>query len=564
MFGMQHRVPDVVKENQKLKEELRKEKADHLQDARNLQNKITRVPNVIKENQKLKEELKKEKAGRLQDAHNLEKKITRVPNVIKENQKLKEELKKEKAGRLQDAHNLEKKITRVPNVIKENQKLKEELKKEKADRVHDARNLQNKITREKDKNEELRRQVVRKPIGPTAGQQVVRKPIGSTAAHEGDNKSNGRQIALKVAGKAGETIINGFNAFVKYYEKDGVHAPSSSGKVNFTAFKTSEIDAAVSKPKMQLRGTDANYGVYKASFGNMTVAITIPNKGTLPTMEQFTQVLETFRGIQHPNLVNLLGACTDRRALVYEFLPNGTLGDHLTQKGLKKSFTWKDRVTAATSICSALLFLHSIKPKKIFHGDLKPSNILFDSQNICKLSDFGISSLLHPTKHVSLLEEVVQKLMVDTDACMIQTDVSALGTILLQLVTGHPGSEGVRDFVADKLRDAGGLFQEKNIKQQKDVLRKVVDPELKMYPVEGAVAMLFLGLRYSDPAMKGKQCPGLSTDVLHQIESMHSTDASNMVEVHRFLFELVKLADGLCDQERKKNPNLFWLCGVIV
>ncbi|KAL5204025.1 hypothetical protein ABZP36_008896 [Zizania latifolia] len=498
---------------------------------------LCRVPNVVKENQKLKEELRKERADRLQDARNLQNKITR------ENQKLKEELRKSKAGRLQDARNLEKKITRVPNVIKENQKLKEELRKSKAGHLQDVHNLEKKITREKDKNEELRRQVVRKPIGPTAGRQVVRKPIGPTAAHlwksmkqEGDNKPNGRQIALKAAGKAGETIINGINAFVKYYEKDDVHAPSSSGKVNFTAFKTSEIDAAVSKPKMQLRGTDTDYGVYKASFGNMTVAITIPNKGTLPTMEQFTEALETFRGIRHPNLVNLVGACTDRRALVYEFLPNGTLGDHLTKKGLKTSFTWKDRVTAATSICSALLFLHSIKPKKIFHGDLKPSNILFDSENICKLSDFGISSLLHPTKHVSLLEKAVQKLMVDTDACMIQTDVSALGTILLQLVTGHPGSEGVRDFVAEKLRDAGGLFQEKNIKQQKDVLRKVVDPELKTYPVEGAVAMLFLGLRYSDPEVKGKQGPGLSTDVLHQIESMHSTDASNMVQVHRFLF----------------------------
>ncbi|KAG8090117.1 hypothetical protein GUJ93_ZPchr0011g27933 [Zizania palustris] len=59
-------------------------------------------------------------------------------------------------------------LCRVPNVVKENQKPKEELRKERADRLQDVHNLQNKITREKDKNEELRRQVVRKPIGPTA------------------------------------------------------------------------------------------------------------------------------------------------------------------------------------------------------------------------------------------------------------------------------------------------------------------------------------------------------------------------------------------------------------
>ncbi|KAL5209839.1 hypothetical protein ABZP36_005462 [Zizania latifolia] len=198
--------------------------------------------------------------------------------------------------------------------------------------------------------------------------------------------------------------------------------------------------ALFSAAKMQLHGTGTDYGVYKATFGNMTVAITIPNEDTLPSMEQFTEALETFRSIQHRYLAKLSN-----------------------------------------------MFLHCIKAKQIIHSDLKPSNILFDSDNLCKLSDFGISSLLHPTNHVSLLEKVAWKL-VDIDACTIQTDISALGTILLKLVTGHPDAEGVRDFVVEKLRDAGGLLQEESIKQQKDVLRKVVDPELKMYP-EGAVAM---------------------------------------------------------------------------
>uniref|UniRef100_A0A0D3FE36 RING-type E3 ubiquitin transferase n=1 Tax=Oryza barthii TaxID=65489 RepID=A0A0D3FE36_9ORYZ len=345
-----------------------------------------------------------------------------------------------------------------------------------------------------------------------------------------------------------ENILSIQNAFAnqknhEHHEQNRVKPASSSGKVKFTEFKTSEIDAAVSKPAMRLHETK-DYSVYKSKFG----AIMLPKEGASPSMEEFTRALEIFRSIQHKNLANLVGACSPRRALVYELLPD-TLEDRLTDIKLKKSFTfrgkksftWRDRVTTAASICSALDYLHRNNHKPIIHGDLKPRNVHFTADNICKLRNFGISTLLHPTKHVSsAIEEVIQGIfqtLMDTDGCkiQIQTDVSALGIILLQLVTGHSDAKGLRDFVAQKLGD-DSEFQRKSILQKREILKGIVDPELKrcQTPVEGAARMLFLGLRFSDPA--GKQCPPSASEVLPQIQSMHSSTYSQMVWVHHSFF----------------------------
>ncbi|XP_052136693.1 U-box domain-containing protein 51-like isoform X1 [Oryza glaberrima] len=279
-------------------------------------------------------------------------------------------------------------------------------------------------------------------------------------------------------------------------------ATRSSGRNKFIVFKPSEIDAAVSKRAKWLRGT-ATYNVYRSDFDGMDIATTVP-KGTLPEwilMQEFHQAIEILRNISHPNVVPFLGACIGKRAIVYRFGENSTLESHL------KYLTWEIRVKSAASICSGLMFLHSRKPKPIIHGDLKPSNIIFRPGNACMLSDFGMCYLY--SKEFGRLI---------TDPCKIQLDVSALGIVLLQLVTGKLDANGLRERVIYYLGDAKGFYK-KTSSQQRKILEKIVNLELKTDRTSEDVArMLFLGLRCSDPISKNH--PSLATEVMPQIESM--------------------------------------------
>ncbi|KAF8662562.1 hypothetical protein HU200_056160 [Digitaria exilis] len=81
-------------------------------------------------------------------------------------------------------------------------------------------------------------------------------------------------------------------------------------------------------------------------------------------------------------------------ALVYEFMPNGSLEDCLEHASGAPSLSWQARTRIITELCSALSFLHNNKTYAVVHGDVKPANILLDGNLVAKLSDFGGSRCL--------------------------------------------------------------------------------------------------------------------------------------------------------------------------
>ncbi|KAJ0255936.1 Protein kinase domain-containing protein [Hirschfeldia incana] len=92
----------------------------------------------------------------------------------------------------------------------------------------------------------------------------------------------------------------------------------------------------------------------------------------------------------HPNLVKLLGYCWEENQflLVYEFLPKGSLENHLFSKG--DGLTWDTRLKIAIEAAQGLAFLHNSE-KSVIYRDFKASNILLDSNFNAKLSDFGLA-----------------------------------------------------------------------------------------------------------------------------------------------------------------------------
>jgi serine/threonine protein kinase len=114
-------------------------------------------------------------------------------------------------------------------------------------------------------------------------------------------------------------------------------------------------------------------------------------------MEQFMNEVQILSRLRHPNLVALYG-CTSRHSrellLVYEFIPNGTVADHLHgSHAHEKALTWHRRLTIAIEAADALAYLHAVDPP-IVHRDVKTSNMLVDAGFHVKVMHFFLSSLV--------------------------------------------------------------------------------------------------------------------------------------------------------------------------
>ncbi|BBG97009.1 nuclear factor Y, subunit C11 [Prunus dulcis] len=100
--------------------------------------------------------------------------------------------------------------------------------------------------------------------------------------------------------------------------------------------------------------------------------------------------------IHHVNVIRLVGFCADgfRRALVYEFLPNGSLQDFISSPDNKNSFLgWDKMQDIALAIAKGIEYLHQGCDQRILHFDIKPHNVLLDHNFTPKISDFGLAKL---------------------------------------------------------------------------------------------------------------------------------------------------------------------------
>ncbi|KAF2315300.1 hypothetical protein GH714_038760 [Hevea brasiliensis] len=226
--------------------------------------------------------------------------------------------------------------------------------------------------------------------------------------------------------------------------------------------------------------------------------------------------VELLSKLRHPNLAILIGACSEACALVYEYLPNGTLEDRLSCKDNTPPLPWQARIRIATELCSVLMFLHSSKPHSIVHGGLKPGNILLDANLACKLSDFGFCralSLCENPRGMILSHETdptgtflyLDPHFLATGELSPNSDTYSFGIILLQLLTGRSAFS-----IASEVRD---VIDERN-------LSSFLDPQGGDWPFVQAKQLAQLAL--SCCARYQSSRPDLASEVWRVLEPMRT------------------------------------------
>ncbi|KAL4595120.1 hypothetical protein ACB092_12G068500 [Castanea dentata] len=265
---------------------------------------------------------------------------------------------------------------------------------------------------------------------------------------------------------------------------------SSFSSVQIPTFSFMEINELTHDFDPSRKIGEGRYGtVYRGILRHMHVAIKmLPSYGSQSQLD-FQKEVEVLSRVRHPNLVTLIGTCPESRSLVYEYLKNGSLADHLACKGNTSPLSWQIRTQIVADICSALIFLHSNKPC-IIHGNLKPSKVLLDANFVSKLGDLGIFHLIPQKEHPAYTTKLCNNLKgvsmymdpeyLETGKLTPESDIYSFGILMLQILTGRP--------LLSVVKDVKCALENENF-------NAVLDFSAGDWPLEQAKQLAQLGLR---------------------------------------------------------------------
>ncbi|KAL3725695.1 hypothetical protein ACJRO7_030688 [Eucalyptus globulus] len=323
------------------------------------------------------------------------------------------------------------------------------------------------------------------------------------------------------------------------YEKDGRAA----------IFSEEELRKATDNySQNQVLGQGGFGMVYKGMLRDGTI-VAIKKSKTINRgqIEQFINEVVVLSQVNHRNIVKLIGCCLETKLplLVYEFIPSGTLSQHIHQQDNGSSLLWEDRYRIACEVAGAIAYMHSAASIPIYHRDIKPSNILLDDNYTAKVSDFGTSRLVpsdktHLTTKVQGTFGYLDPEYFRSSQFTDKSDVYSFGVVLVELLTGRKPTSLSEDGEGRHLVASFILLMKENS------LSEILDPVMvNEGKAEDVLAMAMLAMRCL--RLNGRKRPTMR-EVVMELEGLRKAQSFSQTSRNSFVSE-----DGLTSDANEES-----------
>uniref|UniRef100_A0A0D9VB87 Protein kinase domain-containing protein n=1 Tax=Leersia perrieri TaxID=77586 RepID=A0A0D9VB87_9ORYZ len=315
----------------------------------------------------------------------------------------------------------------------------------------------------------------------------------------------------------------------------------NGGLLLYEQIRSKQVDTVRIFTKQELENATDNFDssrelgrgghgtVYKGILkDNRVVAIKRSKIMNMIQKDEFVQEMIILSQINHRNVVRLLGCCLEVEVpmLVYEFIPNGTLFDHIHGKYRTTSISLDARLRIAQESAEALAYLHSSASPPIVHGDVKSPNILLGDNYTAKVTDFGASRML-PKDEIQFMT-MVQGTLGYLDPEYLQerqltekSDVYSFGVVLLELITGKTAIYSINDEEKKSLASSFLLALKEN-KLQSILDRNILGVGTELFQDVAQLAKCCL-------STKGEERL-LMTEVTERLKAIRSTWRGQLIE----------------------------------
>ncbi|KAK8508893.1 hypothetical protein V6N12_034994 [Hibiscus sabdariffa] len=313
--------------------------------------------------------------------------------------------------------------------------------------------------------------------------------------------------------------------------------PAISRHRGVQVFTYKELELATDNfSEANVIGNGGSSVVYKGVLVDGTVAaVKRLHRDRKQGERAFRMEVDLLSRLNCPYLVELLGYCADQhhRLLVFEFMPNGTLQQHLHHPGGEyRPLDWGSRLRIALDCARALEFLHEHAIPTVIHRDFKCTNVLLGQHLHAKVSGFGLATMGPDRINGQISTRVPRSTgfiapeYASTGKLTTKSDVYSYGVVLLQLLTGRvpvdikrPPGEHVlvswalprltnRDKVEEMVDPAiQGQYSKKDLIQVAAIAAMCVQPEADYRPLMVDVVQSLIPLVKN---LKSVNSPGFS------------------------------------------------------